>query len=181
MTVFAAAITKAESADRHSASKAADVTNSFWRSACNIHHTVSDQLVTLRRTFDERLIALETGLANPDHGPSIESLILDLARVAAEEAEAAARDSIRRIRREAAEQTAASAADAEETQALLEAERSRTETLRAEIATLTEQLSNAKSTRQKADSGKQREIEQLNATVKQLNATVEEMRMALDE
>ena len=92
-----------------------------------VRPTLSDQLVTLRRNFDERLIALETGLTEPDHGPSIESLILDLARVAAEEAEAAARDAVRRVRREAAEQTAASAADAEETHALLEAERARTE------------------------------------------------------
>ena len=66
-----------------------------------IHFSLSDQLATLRRTFDERLIALETGLSDPHQGPSIESLILDLARVAAEEAEAAARDVIRRVRREA--------------------------------------------------------------------------------
>ncbi len=135
---------------------------------------MSEQLVTLRRTFDERLLALEAGLAHPDQGPSLESLVLGLARVAADEAEAAARDAIRRVRREAAEQTAASAADAEETQSLLEAERARTEALRAEIANLTEQLSAAVSSRDAIDAGKQREIDQL-------TATIDEMRVALDE
>jgi hypothetical protein len=139
-----------------------------------LHPALSDQLVTLRRTFDERLIALEAGLARPDHGPSLESLVLDLARVAAEEAEAAARDMVRRVRREAAEQTAAATADAEETHTLLEAERARTALLHTELANLTEQLSSTIHTRQEADTGKQHEIEQL-------TATLAELRQAFDE
>jgi hypothetical protein len=146
-----------------------------------IHFSLSDQLATLRRTFDERLIALETGLSDPHQGPSIESLILDLARVAAEEAEAAARDVIRRVRREAAEQTASATADAEETQALLQAERGRTERLRAEIATLTEQLSTANNSRHETDAGKQRELDQKQHELQELKAKVEELKLALDE
>jgi len=139
-----------------------------------LHPALSDQLVTLRRTFDERLMALEAGLARPDHGPSLESLVLDLARVAAEEAEAAARDTIRRVRREAAEQTGAAIADPEETHTLFEAERARTALLRTELASLTEQLSSTIHTREEADSGKQHEIDQL-------TATLAELRQAFDE
>ena len=99
---------------------------------------MSDQLLTLRRTFDERLSALEAGLSDPDQCPSLESLILDLTRVATEEAEAAARDIIRQARREAAEQTAAAATDAQEAHAQLDAERTQAASLRAEVAALTE-------------------------------------------
>ena len=146
-----------------------------------VHPSLSDQLVTLRRTFDERLIALETGLADPDQGPSLESLVLGLARVAAEEAEAAARDAIRRVRREAAEQTADAAADAEETHTLLEAERARTELLRTEIGNLTEQLSAATHTRHETDAGKQRELELKHEEIEQLKTTVDELQRSLDE
>ena len=146
-----------------------------------VHPSLSDQLVSLRRTFDERLIALENGLADPDRGPSIESLILDLARVAAEEAEAAARDIIRRVRREAAEQTAATAADAEEAHGLLAAERARADLLRAEIATLTEQLSTVTHTHDETDAGKQRELGLKQQEIDRLNTTVDKLRLELDE
>jgi cell division protein FtsL len=135
---------------------------------------LSDQLLTLRRAFDERLEALEAGLADPDRCPSLESLVLDLTRVAVEEAEAAARDIVRQVRREAAEQTAASAADAQEAHVLLESERARVISLRAEVTTLTEQLSAAASNREAVDTKRHREIEQL-------TTTVVELRQALDE
>jgi chromosome segregation ATPase len=48
------------------------------------------ELETLRSALDARLIALERALANPEPGQSIESLIIDLARVASEEAHASA-------------------------------------------------------------------------------------------
>ena len=123
-------------------------------------------------------MALENGLANPDQGPSLETLVLDLARVAAEEAEAAARDIVRRVRRETAEQTAAATADAEEAHALLDAERARTERLRTEVATLTEQLSKATHTRQETDAGKDRELAKLKTTVEELRQTLDDSERA---
>jgi chromosome segregation ATPase len=47
-------------------------------------------LDTLRATIDERLVALEQALANPDGPHSLETLIADLARLATTEAQAAA-------------------------------------------------------------------------------------------
>src|SRR5258708_32413694 len=35
--------------------------------------TLTDQLISYRRAFDERLIALETSLADPDSPPALES------------------------------------------------------------------------------------------------------------
>ena len=109
--------------------------------------SLSDQLLTLRRTFDERLSALEAGLSDPDQCPSLEALILDLTRVAVEEAEAAARDIIRQSRREAAEQTAAATADAQEAHTRLEAERALAVSLRTEVAALTEKLTKSSANR----------------------------------
>ncbi len=174
MTVFASSITKTFSERSPEGVEHGSPDRLSAGVELAVYPSLSDQLLTLRRTFDERLVALEAGLADPDEGPSLESLILELTRVAADEAEAAARDAIRRVRREAAEQTAAATADAEETHSLLEAERARNETLQAEINSLTEQLSKAVSSRDKTDAQSQHEISTL-------RTTVDELRHALDE
>jgi chromosome segregation ATPase len=139
-----------------------------------VQASLSDQLVTLRRAFDERLSALEAGLSDPDHCPSLESLVLDLTRVAVEEAEAAARDIIRQARREAAEQTAAATADAQESHTRLDAERTQAASLRTEVAVLTEKLARAAANRDAVDTERQQEVEEL-------TATVGELRKALDD
>ena len=48
-------------------------------------------LEALRTTLNTRLAALEKALADPSHHPSLERLILDLARTATEEADIASR------------------------------------------------------------------------------------------
>ena len=52
------------------------------------------ELDTLRSELDARLLALESALTSPDDCESLESLIVDLARVAMDEAEAATRRAI---------------------------------------------------------------------------------------
>ena len=52
------------------------------------------ELDTLRVDLDARLLALENALTSPDDCESLESLIVDLARVAMDEAEAATRRAI---------------------------------------------------------------------------------------
>lgn len=57
---------------------------------------------TLRASLDSRLAALEDALANPAKHASLESLILDLARAATEEANATTRHAVQESQREAA-------------------------------------------------------------------------------
>ena len=52
------------------------------------------ELDELRSELDARLLALENALTSPDDCESLESLVIDLARVAMDEAEAAARRAI---------------------------------------------------------------------------------------
>src|SRR5579862_9592851 len=49
------------------------------------------ELESLRALLEDRLAALEAALESPNEGDSLESLVLDLSRVATEEAQAAAR------------------------------------------------------------------------------------------
>ena len=88
-------------------------------------------------------MALEAGLADPDHGVSIETLVLELTRIAGDEADAAAREGVLLAQRDANAQTAAAMADAQQAHVLLDGERSRSAALRAEIATLKEHLATA--------------------------------------
>jgi hypothetical protein len=65
-----------------------------------------EELDTLRATLDMRLSALEAGVANPDQGESLEGLVLDLARAATVETEAAALRACLEIQLEAQAQVA---------------------------------------------------------------------------
>ena len=57
-------------------------------------------LQQLRNTLEARLAALEKALADPAHHPSLEQLILELARAATEEADAAARQALVEVERQ---------------------------------------------------------------------------------
>ena len=63
------------------------------------------ELDTLRTELDTRLVALENALTSPDECESLESLVLDLARVAMDEAEAATRRAILEAQADAQAQT----------------------------------------------------------------------------
>ena len=70
------------------------------------------ELDELRSELDARLLALENALTSPDDCESLESLVIDLARVAMDEAEAAARRAIFDAQSDAQEQIEAARADA---------------------------------------------------------------------
>src|SRR5262249_8481316 len=55
-----------------------------------VSESAQRRLDALRSSVEVRLAALEAALANPDGGEALETLILDLARLACEESQAAA-------------------------------------------------------------------------------------------
>ncbi len=142
---------------------------------------LNDQLTTLRRNFDERLIALEAGLADPDSSPALESLVLEMVRAAGDEAEAAARDASLRAQRGAEAMLATALAQSQASQVELDGERALTASLRAEVTSLKEQLATAVIGRQDADAERQREIGDLNATVASLQRSADEAKRAADD
>ena len=105
--------------------------------------SAQQHLTTLRGEIESRLATLEEVLADPSRGESLAGLILDLSRIATEEAQAAAAQACQLFRTEAdrqvAEQRVAAAAAIEATQAglrtahdELETERATTQHLRRE-------------------------------------------------
>src|ERR1700704_849391 len=82
--------------------------------------TARRELDALRAAFDARLAALEAALAHPDQHASLETLVLDLARVATVEAESAVARAILQAQSDAQARAAAVTA---ETLRLLETER----------------------------------------------------------
>src|SRR6202158_2188919 len=95
--------------------------------------SVSDMpqdLAALRGLLDTRLAALEKALADPNQHGSLEQIILDLARVATEEAVASARQAYLEAQREGQGALAAARAEA---RAALESERAAAALVRAEL------------------------------------------------
>src|SRR5713226_3322082 len=95
--------------------------------------SVSDMpqdLAALRGLLDTRLAALETALADPNQHGSLEQIILDLARVATEEADTTARQAYLEAQREG---QGAVAAARDEARAALDAERAAARSMRAEL------------------------------------------------
>ena len=88
------------------------------------------EVEALRASLDSRLTALEKALADPKQHGSLESLILDLARIATEEADATTRQAV--LAAQKAGHTAAAAARTEAASAL-EAERGESDALRQVI------------------------------------------------
>jgi len=105
--------------------------------------TAQRHLASLRASVDDRLAALEEVLADPSRGESLEGLILDLSRVASEEAQAAAAKAVLDVQTQAekdvAEARATMAASGEmqlvleETQIALEREREQAAELRRAV------------------------------------------------
>src|SRR5438132_8099568 len=123
-------------------------------------------------------MALETGLADPESSPALESLVLDLLRAVGDEAEATAKDSALRAQRGAEAMLATAMAQAQAAQLQLENERAQTASLRVEITALKEQLATAVISRQDSDSAHQRECAELAATITELQKTLENVRRA---
>ena len=78
----------------------------------HLSHSARRQLGALRSALENRLAALEEVLADPSRGESLEGLILDLSRVATEEAQAAAAQACLETRVEADTEIAALRASA---------------------------------------------------------------------
>ena len=89
------------------------------------------ELDALRTALDKRLAALEAALANPDESEALESLVIELGRVATAEADATATRVCLQARLEAQEQVAAAQTDAEQQ---LQTERSAAAALRSSQA-----------------------------------------------
>ena len=100
-----------------------------------LSETAQRDLQALRAELDARYQALESALSDPNAAGGLEQLILDLARVATDEAEAASRHSILEAQLETLSQTSA---------ARTVAQRS-TETHRAALASLRSELDQARS------------------------------------
>src|SRR3954464_11463625 len=88
LTEIAGAITKRAAARRCERVVIVDCPGPPAGVALALSNALTDQLSSYRRTFDERLIALETGLADPEGSPALESLVLEMVRAVADEAEA---------------------------------------------------------------------------------------------
>ena len=142
---------------------------------------MTDQLSILRRAFDERVTALETALADPEHGAPLETLVLDLVRIAGDEADAAAHDIVLGVRRDANAQVAGAMADTQQAHLMLDAERTLTASLRGEIATLKGHLSAAISARQSADAAREHDITELQATIARFQQRLDEAQQAVTE
>jgi hypothetical protein len=78
----------------------------------HLSNSAQQHLAVLRRTLESRLKALEEVLADPSRGESLPGLILDLSRVATEEAQAAASQACLATRSEADKEIAALRASA---------------------------------------------------------------------
>ena len=142
---------------------------------------LTDQLSILRRAFDEGVTALETALADPERGAPLETLVLDLVRIAGDEADAAAHDIVLGVRRDANAQVAGAMADTQQAHLMLDAERTLTASLRGEIATLKGHLSAAISARQSADAAREHDITELQATIARFQQRHDEAQQAVTE
>ncbi len=86
-----------------------------------LSEAAAQELASLRTALDQKLAALEAALASPSQNASLETLVIDLARVATAEAETAAAKACLDVQLEAQRQAAART----EAQRALEAERER--------------------------------------------------------
>ena len=111
-------------------------------------------LDALRSLLDARLAALEAALSDPDQHGSLEQIILDLARLATQEADAAARQAYLDAQREG---QGALAAVRAESRSAVEAERGTAASLRGELEQAQAALSRERSERSQALAAMQQE------------------------
>lgn len=142
------------------------------------------ELDALRSAFKVRLAALEAALANPGADGSIEPLVIDLARVATEEAESATARAVLHVQLDLQAQVSAARADAEKATASLEAERAASRALRTELvnarAAVEQERRDAAALRQEvANAGAL--LEQQKHALAAIGAELVSVRTALDE
>lgn len=137
------------------------------------------ELEELRASLDERLGALEAALADPKQHSSLEKLIVELARVATEEADATAREAVDAVRTEglsalAAERAAAASLRqaAEEIEVALQAERAAISALRQQLVELREQLADAQQQVTASNQAREQEQAELSALKRELETAL---------
>ena len=138
------------------------------------------ELEALRASLDARLTALEAALADPDQHGSLEQIILDLARVATEEADAAARHACLAAQQEG--QRALAVADAER-QIALDTEGAAAGLLRTELEQAQAELRDERASRaaKDRDLGAVRQaLEQEQTSRAGLSRQLDEARAALE-
>ncbi len=138
----------------------------------------SDDLGALRAALDARLTALEAGLANPDECESLEALILDLARVATDEAEAAARRAARQGQVDANKQLTTALAEAQTAEAALDAQRAASLDLQRELE---EARSELNAERRQTKTAVTKEVERARATLETERTTNAALQAELHE
>src|SRR5712691_3249285 len=145
----------------------------------------TEELEDLRAALDTRLATLEAALANPDACDSLETLVIELARVATTEAEAAAARACLEAQLAASEQVTAVHADA---QRLVQAERAAGHAIRAQFedaqATLQAQLEDAQATIQsdsEAAAKLRRDLDELRSALEGERTAGRALRRTLEE
>jgi hypothetical protein len=123
------------------------------------------EVEALRTSLDSRLSALEKALADPKQHASLESLILDLARVATQEADATARQAVVAAQKAGEKLAAAARADAT---AALEAEK-------VESAALRQVIEGAKLALKQAEAALKEERRTADAAKRELASTRQEV------
>jgi len=160
-----------------------------------LSETAQRELDALRAALDARLMALEKALAHPENSESLETLIIDLARVASEEAHTSAArqwleaqaDADARTPRVAAgdgagihgaliEESASLRREVEELRTRLERETERGDGVRRDVEAAQEALQAERATRSRLDS----ELIQARTTGTDLSEAVETLRGDLD-
>ena len=146
------------------------------------------ELDALRAELETRLGALENALTSPDECESLESLVLDLARVAKDEAEAATRRAIFDAQAEAQAQADTAGAEArtaiEAARTVSAALHKDLEAARAEGAALHKDLTDARTaleSEREAGSALQRELKKLRTTLDAERAASEELRRDVEQ
>jgi hypothetical protein len=138
---------------------------------------VREELDALRSELDARYAALETALLDPNQTDGLERLVLDLARVATDEAEAAAKRVLLELQMDAETAAASARSDVEELRARLneavQAASARAEELtRAQAAVVADA---------EAAAAVQRELDALRAAHDAVVRERDELRTALEE
>jgi DNA repair exonuclease SbcCD ATPase subunit len=139
------------------------------------------ELDALRGLLDSRLAALESAMADPSRHGSLEQIILDLARVATEEADATARRTFLDAQRDT--QAAVNAARAE-AQKALDTQQNAAAALSRERDAAREELASAQQAAKKAESAAaalRREMEQERAAAAAVQVELESAHRAIEE
>jgi chromosome segregation ATPase len=147
-----------------------------------------NELDALRSDLDERLQALENALTSPEDTESIETLVVDLARVAMDEAEASTRRAIFEAQADAQAQVDAARAEARTS---IDAARTTAAALhrdldntRASTATLQKELDEARSAlkaERDSSSGLQKDLQKTKTALESERASIKALRREVEQ